>query len=296
MQYIRILPLMSLISALAFGCSPQDEKVFKGAGNSETKPVATSLQDIVGVGADQVADAKEAATVTYVIKVTGNSGASLCAGEATIVIMTDFSMTFPTASIQCVSLTIDLAGILGANAGATAGAAGEDDGNLIHDGKVLSIRTIANATFDPPRPFLLGPIVQDAGKYKNFKRTTRHTLTGTDSTGAPVSGSGSFTVEVLEEQAEYKNDYLKMPFTNVLHWTMSTSGFNDIPATTGLIFEKWEWSWNTRPIMIPGITIEGRLGDFIKSTDSGAQDALLGRVQIKLLVKDYDFHDGADLN
>lgn len=279
-----ILPLL-LISA---GCNPDDEKVFKG-GSSESKPVTTLLNGTEGVtGFDATAEVKTAATVTYIMKVTSESGAALCEGEATIKIMSNFSMSFPKAEIDCVSLKVNLAKALEAGGGIGGGDPKEAQENIVHDGKVLSLKKLANANFDPPRPMLLGPIIQDVSKYKNFKQTTKHSLTGTDpESGVPVSGTGSFNIEVLDYKTTYKNKYLDEEFENVIHWQMTTSGFKDVPAKIGLIFERWEWLWNVRPIMIPKLSFTGRLSDFI-SGDAGANaDALVGILKIDLTVKEY---------
>lgn len=289
---VTLLGLMSLV--VGAGCNPGDEKVFKGAGNSESKPAASAIENIIG--SDLVKkEAKEAASVTYGMRIISNSGAELCNGETTLVIMTDFSLKVPNGKIQCVSLSVDLAGMLGSGVGLAADGGDGPNDNLSHDGKVLSLRQIAGATFDPPRPFLLGPIVQDVGKYKNFTRSTDHKLTGTDpATGTAISGTGSFKIKVLDNKTTYKNDHIDETFEDILHWQMTTTGFDDIAAKNGLVFEKWEWLWNVRPIMIPSVTIVGRLSDFIQS-EGGGQDKIVGKITVKLVVKEYDIKDAADL-
>jgi hypothetical protein len=280
-----LLPLL-----LASGCNLDDEKVFKSTGNSEKKPVQTLLngtEGLKGLGATQ--DVKTAATVTYLMKVTSESGVAVCNGEATIKIMTNFSMTFPKAEIACLSLTVNLGKALDTGGAALGGGDGADAVSTItHDGKVLSLKTLAGTDFDPPRPMLLGPIVQDPSIYKNFKQTTQHTLSGKDAeTGAAISGTGSFKINVLDEKTTYKNNFIDEEFENILHWEITSSGFKDIPARSGLVFDRMEWLWNTRPIMIPKLSITGRLSDFI-SGDAGANaDMLLGTLKIDLTVKEY---------
>lgn len=280
--------------AALLACNPGDEKVFKGEGNAESKPAAVSIEGLLGSDLTK-AEAREAASVTYNMRIISNSGAELCNGETTLVIMTDFSLKVPNGKIQCVSLAVDLAGMLGSGVGLAGGGEKGGEENLTHDGKVLSLREIAGATFDPPRPFLLGPIVQDADNYKDFSRDTDHTLTAKDpDTGAEITGRGSFKIKVLDNKTTYYNEHIDETFKNILHWQMTTSGFDDIAAKNGLIFEKWEWLWNTRPIMIPSVTIVGRLSDFI-SSEGGGEDQIVGKITVKLVVKEYDVKSSADL-
>jgi hypothetical protein len=278
-----------LLGLLAAGCNPDDEAVFKKGGNNEGKPVRSLLNGTEGLkGFDATAEAKLAASVTYIMKVTSESDAAICEGEATVEIKSDFSMGFPKAEISCASLKVNLAKALdtgGAGFSGDGKAAGE---NISHDGKVLSLKKLGKSEFDPPRPMLLGPIVQDASKYKGYKKKTDHTISGSDAaTGQAISGTGSFTVEVLDHKTTYKNKFIDDEFTDILHWQMSASGFKGIPARNGLLFDKMEWFWNTRPIMIPKISISGYLSDFISGEGGANTDALVGLLKIDLVVKEY---------
>jgi hypothetical protein len=260
---MRRAPLLAITLAwLAAGCEDNDDKVFKNGGNAETKPAAT-LANVLAAASNTTDPVTVAASVDYEIRVTSNSGASLCQGDVQLQIQSDFSLKFPAASIQCVSLTIDLATALGGAGGLKQ--AGQSDPGVTSDGMVLSIGSIAGATFNPPRPFLLGPIVQDTSKYRGFTRAVNTHVTGQDG----KSGDGTLTVNVLDVDTTYTNKYLGQTFDKVLHWTMSSSGFDGVPATDGLLFKKWEWYYNTRPIMIPKIEIVGSLGDLIKDVDQG---------------------------
>jgi len=285
---------MKLISTLLFillssGCNTDDEKVFKNKGNSEKKPLQTLLSGAEGLkGFDATAEVKTAATVTYLMKVTSESGVALCNGEATVKIMTNFSMNFPNAEVACLSLKVNLGKVLDTGGAAIGGDDKDAASNITHDGKVLSLKTLAGTNFDPPRPMLLGPIVQDANIYKDFKQTTQHSLSGKDlETGANISGSGSFKITVLDHKTTYKNNFLDEEFKSILHWEITTTGFKGVPAKAGLVFDRMEWLWNTRPIMIPKISITGRLSDFISGEAGVNADMLLGTLKIDLQVKEY---------
>ena len=287
-----------------------DERSFKSQGNTEAKPVATLLNTLEPTsplgGAGGGGPAKEAASLTYIIRVKTKSEVDLCSGEAQLKIMTDFNLQVPETKIQCQSLQIDLGSLFGggkgllggqdsnaavaAGAGAAAGAAAPASNItsiLSHDGKVFYLSQLMGATFTPPRPMLLGPIVQDPEKYKDFVQSSDHTVTGIDPlTKQAASGKGSFHIKVLETQGFYKNNYTKDAFEHVLHWQIDATGFDGFPPSLGLTVAHIEWWWNTVPIMIPQIVITGFLKNFI-SDRNGTTDALVGEVTLSLIVKDY---------
>jgi hypothetical protein len=281
------LALALLVFAVQPGCNSDDEAVFSQGDNLEGKPKATLLGELEGaIGTNGDGSPKEpevVASVRYKAKITSNSGASICSGEIGIDILSDFNMKFPNAFLDCVSLRIDLGGILGAQQ-AAAGSQATGQGKISHDGQVLAMESIANATFAPPRPLLVGPIVQQEDKYKGFKRTSEHTMTYTNDAGESAEATGSFDIKVINHQTTFK--YEGNEFDKVMHWEM-TSNF-DAPAKHGLTFKKWTWFWNTRPIMIPGFVIEGSLGDFIEGDSAEMAEALTGVLKIELYVKEYD--------
>ena len=266
-------------------CNSEEDAVFKKSGNLETKPDASLLEELSPLNPDDDdAEPTVAADVTYRIKVESASETELCNGRVTLQVLSNFKMKFPEAVVNCISLRINLAGILGAQTDSNSGSA--STGKLKHDGEVLSIEKIAGATFSPPRPVLLGPVVQDEEKYKNFApRKTKHTLSAVAPDGSSVEGEGTFGLQVIKYPTTYK-DGDTIFFDKVMHWEM-TSQF-DTPARYGLTFAKWTWYWNTRPIMIPGLVIEGSIKDFIESSTVETAAALTGDLKFKLEVEKYD--------
>jgi hypothetical protein len=283
MRLLRLLLCLSLPGA-QLGCS-DDAGVFSSKGGLETKPEATRLAELTAFDAEARAAEESpemAARVDYDVRVTTRSGARLCSGETTLEILSNFSLRVPDAYVDCVSMHLDLGGMLDA---AVAGRiAGED--NLAHDGKVMSVRSLGGTRFDPPRPLLLGPTVQDSKKYEGLVRTTRHDLTATGDDGRRIRGSGSFDIAVIDTEATYEDaSNSSIFFDKVLHWEI-TSRF-DTPPKYGLTFSKMTWLWNTRPIMIPAIFIEGSLEDFIESDSTEVIDALAGELRVELFVREY---------
>lgn len=275
-RWIFILYIASGLWAWT-ACNSDDDAVFRQGNNIESKPSADLLPDL-----KQLTGSSETsvAMVKYNLTIESNSGAKVCKGEVTLEIMSDFTLNFPESYVDCVSMRLNLAAILGmqTEGGGTAGM-----GKMTHDGKVLAIETIGGATFDPPRPMLLGPIVQQEGKYRGFQRTQKHKLKATDDEGKPVTGHGTFTINVINDKTTYK--YKDISFENVIHWEM-TSDF-DTSAKYGLTFKKWTWYWNTNPIMIPGLEIVGSMKDFMTGASAEQASELTGDMKIKLYVKEY---------
>jgi hypothetical protein len=299
--YISIILAVSL-----FSCDAEDKAVFNDDSNYESKPqsLITNNADQAALENQQKSDVKKAAEVTYRLKISGESGAVLCRGQIALTLMTNFSLQFPNAFVKCSSMTIDLASLLSSSisgdasgdSGALSGYEGKKGGNvpISHDGKVLYFKEIAGATFEPARPFLIGPIITDAEKYRDFELNVQSNATTTDG----KNGSGSFKMKVLDHKMTYSNSYLEEnghnPFENVIHWELLTSGFDGFTAKDGVIIERFIWHWNTRPLMIPEIQIEGDLGDLFGPTgpdDDGMASAFVGYVKVNLKVEKYEAYD-----
>ena len=276
--------LMFLSTAAACG------KGSRGSSGAEQKRVdATEAIKFTTSDYDPLSGpAKDAAKINYAISIVAKSGNEVCRGTTQINVMSNLELKFPTGTVTCLTLTIDLAGILGksflsANPGLR---------NFTSDGKVLYIKEIGKATFNPPRPFFIGPVVQDPTIYKDFKLTVPETVTVNDpDANVSLTGQGQFDVEVLSVGGTYSNDLSAAnQFNNVMRWTISKSGFDGVPTKYGLLFKKMEWYWNTQPLMIPKIVIFGDLSGFIGSNGgTSGINQLVGDVTISLSVKDFEY-------
>ncbi len=263
------------------GCSTGEEAVFK-SGNNQVKPHPSLLtgEEKTSLGAVTDAAAVEATSAEYFFKLESASGVEICTGEVALQVMTNFTLKFPDATASCLggAIKIDLAKIL---SGASAGGAGPRlIAGLEHNGKVLGVESIMGAKFSPARPLLLGPIVQDRSVYKDYQKTTDHTVTNS----AGDTAKGSFTIKVIDNNTTFKNDYVK-EIRNVIQWEITSKGFQGMKATDGLIFDKISWWFGTRPIVIPKMIIEAELKDFIE--DKMGVSAVVGKLKITIGVKSY---------
>jgi hypothetical protein len=286
--------LLALLVATA--CDPADEKAFDDDGAVEKKPPRTQLDPgLTGgrSGASTGGEPIEAASIRYHLRVTSSSGVDLCQGEARMTVMSDFSLVVPEGTLACQSLVIDLHAMLGDGFGRLSGADGSSGGadgapNVTHDGKMLYVRSLMGADFTPPRPLVIGPVVQDPLSFDGFHQRTEHAARAKDdATGATRTAKGSFDVTVLAAKTTYRNKYLDETFDSVLQWRLEAKGFDGLGPGKGLTLKRIEWLWSTRPIMIPQLTVVGALDDFIDDSN-GAGDSFLGETTLTLAVKSYD--------
>ncbi|MBM4251584.1 MAG: hypothetical protein FJ146_06405 [Deltaproteobacteria bacterium] len=277
-----------MLALTMVGCYSGDEAIVQGRGNLQQKGPTLGAS-----GDAQLADAaKKVATATYFVEIETASGARPCEGTVTLDIMANFNIALPGSKVNCASLSIDLEKLLGAQL--KGGASAIDLKSFQSDGLIFSASEILGAKFDPPRPMLVGPLIQDPSKFANLYRHVDSKVTvAKPESGPPLEATGSFDVKVIEVGGKYSNKFLKQPFDQVLHWTLDTSGFQGVPAKYGMLFKKAEWYWNVRPIMVPKIiiTLEGISG-MIESKAVDDLSDLVGELKVIVTVKDYDFSGG----
>ena len=89
------------------------------------------------------------------------------------------------STLNCLSLTIDLGKILNATQPANGNS------KITSDGKMIYMDKFGTSTFDPPRPFLVGPIVQDPSEFENYKSNGNYTVSF-DGTSGRDSAVGKY--------------------------------------------------------------------------------------------------------
>ncbi len=301
----RILAVPALVAVLALGaaaCDDSDEKVFKSPGNTESKPAATLLEQLKNSGGNGLSGQAEAptpvASVTYLMNIETAAGVGVCNGDFSGQILSNFSFKLPQAEIQCLGLTVDIAALLngggagGLGGGAAPAASGSGAANPLaaieHDGYVLKLKSFLGASFEPARPVLLGPIVQNPEKYKGYDKVFETTLSG-DAGGEHIQKAGKFHVVVLDHHASYSNAGIvgKDKLESIIHWKMTAEGFDGVPANLGGAIDSLEFKWNTRPIMIPYIQIKGKLLQGFLKGDAASLGKAVGELVITVVVKDF---------
>lgn len=301
-KHLRQTALAASLLLLAIGCDDSDEKVFKSPGNIETKPNATlaaTLKESNGLGGANAAPTV-AASMTFVLDIRTETEVAICNGEFTGQLLSNFSLKLPEAEVQCLGLVLDIASLLnggtaaGIDLGGGLGSGSGSADTIVSDGYVLSFKKFLGADFDPPRPFLLGPIVQNPDKYKGYKKSFPTTLRGKSAEGEPIEKRGTFHVEVTNHHTSYSNAAIKDnpdKLDSIIKWKMTAEGFEGVPANVGLPVQSMEFEYNTRPLMLPHIIIKGRLADGFLKGDAATLKKAVGVVIVELIVSKYSLNN-----
>jgi hypothetical protein len=139
------------------------------------------------------------------------------------------------------------------------------------------------ARFDPPMPFIIGPLIQNPQEFAGYRYQETSTVNYSGPEGQ-IQDSGAFLFEVLGV-GESLTTSSGISFDNIIHWQVTASGFNQVPRGKADIFQKKEWWWNTRPISIPKLSMVARLSDLMPGEQglmATLGDAFLGNVTITI--------------
>lgn len=192
------------------------------------------------------------------------SAGSLCVGRLFLHIKEDFAIEFPDSKIKCPLIgELDLEKILSGlndDADREKAAAAED--------KMLRLKKLGPMEFNPPRPLLVGPIIQDPTLYRNLTETKTYSVryTDKDAGGAVTEDSGSITVNVLDVGATFEPMFNSMPtFDSMVRFEMLASGFEKVPRTKGFLFDRVEFTINSRPLNIIGIKMQSKAADLMSA-------------------------------
>lgn len=193
-------------------------------------------------------------------------------GEVTLDTMSDFSMKFVSGQIiarfsilgrPLFEIPIDITKTLGQFSPDSTQC--DPQGNLSTDadGRILMTKRLGNIQFEPPRPLLLGPVIQDPSDFDGLQRLypNIHYSSVPGSTGPPVDGYAGLLVRVINTRLPLKVQYEPKP-VEVMHWEMTLVDPNGRGAAQNmeaLLPERLAFYWRTRPIQIPRLVIQTNL-------------------------------------
>lgn len=207
------------------------------------------------------------------LRVLTQSGAELCTGKVNALAKlggpAGFSFEFPNSKATCMGLEIDLGLMLGQFAKQGLGAGKT---SVFAKNGIVYANELFGAKFVPARPMLIGPIIQDMGKYAGIDERRTHTVTITDkATGSAKSATGEIEIKVLETNATFGK------YDQILHFEMTTSGFEGVDKVGGMLFDKMEMYINARPLAFPMFAVEMPL-DALSSSGAfgGDVDGVIG--------------------
>ncbi len=242
------------------GCrNASDDEVFMD-------PEARNVRTINPGDKDSIRKLAAIAMASYRVKVNGTGPANMefCSGGLDLQMMSDLSFGQASGAVVCMNRPMDMGRML---AGLTGSSAGKPE--VEADGTILRVKKMGGISFNPPRPLLVGPIVQDTSAFVGIDQTTNHVATWTDpATGKVVTSNGTTRVRVLGTKENYNSDPLGRKFDQIIRWEIVSTGYDGIPKSDAFIFDRIEMVWNTRPLVIPKIIIEGNISSF---TGGGSQ-------------------------
>lgn len=250
-----------IVSALAVSvsCTNADDDVF--SENDGRSPRQLSAEETSNRAAAKVVPI---AMASYEVKIYGERGMRLCIGALDLKLMSDLSFGDSSGGIRCLGKKIDMGSMLQEASGAAM-----NPGDIEATGQMIRANKLGNVEFYPARPLIVGPIVQDPSVFMGLDETSSHTAVFTDPvTGQKSQGTGSFQVKVLEVNGKYVSSRLGKTLDKILHWQITSTGFDGISKSEALAFERFEMYWNTRPLVVPKIVIVGAIESFISPGDS----------------------------
>ncbi len=218
----------------------------------------------------------------------------LAGGEIVMETMSNFSIKFVSGSVRILNnpaLTIDLSRSLGQ----FAPDATKDTmtGNISSDldGRVVMTKRIGNILFEPARPLILGPIIQDPAQFADIDKTYPgiRFMSAPEHTGPAVSGTATIRLKVINPRETYKPRHAAVSATpfEVLHWEMSLDNSTATASQNvqALLLNKIAFYWRTRPIQIPRIAMDTDLPSLLGGkADAGL--AAWGAVRVILDAKE----------
>lgn len=275
-KILNLPGLLTVAAALlaAGSCRSADDDVFMDPAAHNTRE-----QNVIESNRAPVRKPVSIATATYRVRVLGKSGGELCSGALDLELMSDLGFGPSKGGVLCMGQTIDLGRLL---QGLTASA--DSDLDLLVDGMMVRARRIGGVAFNPPRPLLVGPIVQDTTPFAGLNQTSQHDATWKNpENGKLVNSSGTTTVKVKGVNEHFESTTLGQQFDRILRWEITSTGYDGIPKSEAFIFDRIEMLWNVRPLVIPRIVIEGNLRSFLSDDSQSAgriAELFVGRVQI----------------
>lgn len=280
-----------LFTMLPWSCSKDD---FKKTGDHEKRASAVIPPN---------AEANQAtafAQVVYQIDVVATTGLKLCTGVAQFIMYDNFELK-PTGTLNCVlSGNVSVAQLFGEPEGVVY--KNEDMSQYKNFGKVQRKRNPAElipdtATFNPPRPSFLGPIIQNPDEYKDFVFKEASQVQGLTKDGQSFQGAGEWFIKVLDVGASFRPEGYTGPldFNSVIVWEIKGTGFENTPRGSFMAFESMVYHFNVKPqLSIPQIEIKTKLSEVAGSLGASGGiikslgDMLFSGVTITLRLREHN--------
>ncbi len=290
-----------ILAILLFGCS-KDRVFDKGFGSTQEKP-ASKAGLVSAASSDVTVDPSTQIAVKGIYKLSiGNTGDGLapqmvfCEGEIELNIMKNMQAQNANAKmISCMGVPAEFSldmvvPPLPVVEPETGKSSQESDGMIFRGAKV------GQYAFEPSRPFLVGPVIQDMSKFKGYHEENNYRATYLAEDGSTANYDGKISLRIIDINQHFKP--LEMPdeLDSVIKWEMKAEGFKGIDHGASFCFARYEMWWSARPLAIANLVLEDSGSEFagkmlpdnvkeIMSSTSKYAEALAGKIRIELTLK-----------
>ena len=269
----RVTTLAILLASLASACSDGAKNtVKKGNGKNAMQATAAPTPLSRTVYEVRVFGKGTIASVTGCTLPEPSDDCALARGEIVMETMSNFSIKFVSGNVRVLkvpALTMDLSQSL--NQFAPDATKDTMSGNISSDldGRVVMTKRIGNILFEPARPLILGPIIQDPSDFAGIDKTYPgiQFKSAPEFTGPAVAGTATIRLKVINPREMYKPRHPAISATpfEVLHWEMSLDNSTATASQNiqALVLNQIAFYWRTRPIQIPRLTLDTDLASLL---------------------------------
>lgn len=257
-------------------------KVFDQKTNPEVKPPTKLNQDISNLQEDPI---KEMFEATYLLRIRTEKGNDLCEGTASLIGYTNFFVKQSGEATCKLGIKVDMSKMMKGSAEYVP--ATKDEAKLLPNyGRVSRVKKLGSTTFNPPRAFVLGPVIQNVKSYTGFQMIENLEVTQVDDQGVTRKATGVLTMRALEAGINFQPEGYAEVFPDVLHWEYTTVGFQGLNRSSANLYDRFEYYWSTKPIAIPMIRITGNVSNFVESGFISKLGSLIvGQLTVELILR-----------
>lgn len=280
--------------AFAIGLAACAQSKLESKNKAAAKPTVTGTPKTAEEkpGNIDIAEAKYDMTIY-----TGYGSASqnaMCNGEVSMMIRSQFGGLAPKGVINCTLIgQLDL-GKMMPDAGDLEELTPAELKKLKAYGQIARVPNPKSKkyAFTPPLPIVIGPLIQNAEEFANYKFSESIKVSFNDPNVDIKEDSGGVRYEVIEHKTSFPMANRKYTFDDVIHYKREVIGFNNVKDRgTLMLYPMMEFWYNAQPVAIPQIVISASpsqvAGLSIGPVMAAFADILFDKLTIVLSLKEH---------